>query len=294
MLRSADLAAFLARNPAAIVAELTRVRGSSPREAGAFMLIAADETIGTIGGGALEHLVIARARQVLRDGIRGDDLEVSLGPEIGQCCGGRVDVGMRVVDEAAGRALVSRLEAGEAAQPEVFVFGAGHVGRALARLLALLPVRATVIDTRVKELNGLPPGVTAKATAMPEALVRQAPRGTAYVIVTHDHALDFLIAQEALARADSPYVGMIGSRTKKAKFIHWYKAEGGDPAALNRLMMPIGQQGLSAGKGTGDKRPEVIALLAAAEIMVHIGGREVEGSGARPVTGGEVDTVDGR
>jgi xanthine dehydrogenase accessory factor len=129
---------------------------------------------------------------------------------------------------------------------------------------------------------------------MPEALVRQAPKGTAYVIVTHDHALDFLIAQEALARADSPYVGMIGSRTKKAKFAHWYKGEGGDLKALNRLVMPIGQQGLASGAGTGDKRPEVIALLAAAEIMVHIGGREIEGSGARPVTGGEVDTVDGR
>jgi xanthine dehydrogenase accessory factor len=258
------------------------------------MLIAAAEMIGTIGGGALEHLVIARARQVLRDGLSGDDLEVSLGPEIGQCCGGRVDVGMRVVDAATGQALVKRLGREEAARPEIFVFGAGHVGRALARTLVLLPVKTTVIDTRVDELHGFPEGVTTRATAMPEALVRQAPKGTAYVIVTHDHALDFLIAQEALARADSPYVGMIGSRTKKAKFAHWFKAEGGDPEVLNRLVMPIGQQGLATDKGTGDKRPEVIAVLAAAEIMVHIGGREVEGSGARPVTGGEVDTVDGR
>jgi len=85
MFRAADLSAFLARNPVAIVAELTRVRGSSPRSAGTFMLIAAGETIGTIGGGALEHLVIERARQVLRDGLSGDDLDVPLGPEIGQC-----------------------------------------------------------------------------------------------------------------------------------------------------------------------------------------------------------------
>jgi xanthine dehydrogenase accessory factor len=87
---------------------------------------------------------------------------------------------------------------------------------------------------------------------------------------------------------------MIGSRTKKAKFAHWFKAEGGDPEVLNRLAMPIGQRGLAGGKGTGDKRPEVIAVLAAAEIMVHIGGRGIEGKGARPVTGEEVDTVDGR
>ena len=181
----------------------------------------------------------------------------------------------------------------EAAQPNVFIFGAGHVGHALAQALTLLPVKVTVIDTRADELQGLPAGVAAKATAMPEALVRQAPQGTAHVIVTHDHALDFLIAQEALSRDDAPYVGMIGSRTKRAKFVHWFKAEGGDPQILNRLVMPIGQLGGSGEKGSGDKRPEVIAALAAAEIMVHIGRREVD-LRARPVTGGEVDTVDGR
>jgi xanthine dehydrogenase accessory factor len=288
MFRAADLSTFLSRHPGAVVAELTRVRGSSPRAAGTFMLIAEAETIGTIGGGALEHLVIERARQVLRDRSVGDDLDVPLGPEIGQCCGGRVDVEMRVIDAAKARALEARLGAEEAAQPSVFIFGAGHVGRALAEALALLPVKAMVIDTRADELDGLPAGVAARATAVPEALVRRAPPGTAYVIVTHDHALDFLIAQEALGRADSPYIGMIGSRTKKAKFSHWFKAEGGDPRLLNRLVMPIGRQGL------GDKRPEVIAALAAAEIMVHIGRREVDHLRARPVTEGEVDTVDGR
>jgi xanthine dehydrogenase accessory factor len=121
---------------------------------------------------------------------------------------------------------------------------------------------------------------------MPEAVVRGAPQGSAYLILTHDHALDFLIAAEALARADSPYVGMIGSRTKKARFASWFKAEGGDAQMLNRLVMPIGAVGL------GDKRPEVIAALAAAEIMVHIGRRE--DSAARPITEGKVSAVHGR
>jgi xanthine dehydrogenase accessory factor len=230
---------------------------------------------------------------VLRDGLEGDDLDVPLGPEIGQCCGGRVDVGMRVVDPAKARSLEGRVRTEEAAQPNIFIFGAGHVGHALAQALSLLPVGTTVVDTRADELHGLPAGVAAKATAMPEAVVRGAPPGSAYVILTHDHALDFLIAQEALGRTDAPYVGMIGSRTKRAKFVHWFKAEGGDPQALNRLVMPIGQQGRSGEKGSGDKRPEVIAALAAAEIMVHIGRWEVD-LRARPVTGGEVDTVDGR
>jgi xanthine dehydrogenase accessory factor len=252
------------------------------------MLIGSDESIGTIGGGALEHMVIERARQVLRDGTFGDDLDVPLGPEIGQCCGGRVMVEMRIVDAAEARQLTARAAAEEAAQPHVLVFGGGHVGKALARALALLPVRATVIDTRADELAGLPAGVGRQVAAMPEAVVRQALEGSAYVIVTHDHALDFLIAAEALARADAPYVGMIGSRTKRARFENWFKAEGGNAQVLNRLVMPIG------GAGLGDKRPEVIAALAAAEIMVHIGRREAGNLGARPVIGRKVGAVDGR
>jgi len=287
MLRAADISAFLKRNPMAIAAELTVVRGSSPREAGTFMLVGPTDLIGTIGGGALEHMVIERARQVMRTGETGDDLDVPLGPEIGQCCGGRVNVEMRIVDRTKAEALIARAAAEEAAQPSVFVFGAGHVGQALARSLALLPLKVTVVDTRPDELEGLPAGIGAKVTAMPEAVVRNALDGSAYVVLTHDHALDFLICAEALGRPDAPYVGMIGSRTKKARFSTWFKGEGGDSEALQRLVMPIGAQGL------GDKRPEVIAALAAAEIMVHIGRREVE-TGARPVTEGKVRAVHGR
>ena len=285
MLRASDLSTFLARNPAAVVAELTAVRGSSPREAGTFMLIGAAEALGTIGGGALEHMVVERARQVIREGRQGGDLDVPLGPEIGQCCGGRVTVAMRIVDEAKARELMARVAADERRLPSVFVFGAGHVGQALARALVLLPLKVTVVDTRADELVGLPEGVTGKVAAMPEAVVRRAPAGSVFLVLTHDHALDFLICAEALARQDAAYVGMIGSATKKARFSNWFKGEGYDPAALSRLVMPIGAMGL------GDKRPEVIAALAAAEIMVHIGRGEV--SAGRPDTK-EVDTVHGR
>lgn len=197
-------------------------------------------------------------------------MDVPLGPEIGQCCGGRVGVSLRHVDAAQRAVLSAQVDAEDAALPHVYVFGAGHVGRALAQMLALLPVQVMVIDTRREELELLPAHINAKAVAMPEAVVRSAPQGSSFVILTHDHALDFLIAQEALARTDSPYVGMVGSRTKRARFSSWYVGEGGDAMALDRLVLPIGQQGL------GDKRPEVIAALAAAEIMVHIGQREAE------------------
>jgi xanthine dehydrogenase accessory factor len=275
-MRSSDLTPFLTAYPAAVVAELTSVRGSSPREQGTFMLIAPEALIGTIGGGALEYMVIARARQAMRDGLPPGMMDVPLGPEIGQCCGGRVMVSLRVVTPADADGLIARLREGEAALPHVYLFGAGHVGKALARALVALPLKVHVIDTRPDELHDLPDGVEARAVPMPEAVVRSAPIGSAYVILTHDHALDFLIAAEALKRGDVPYVGMVGSKTKRAKFASWYRGEGGRDADIKRLVLPIGDFGLV------DKRPEVIAALAAAEIMVHIGRGEA--LGARPVT----------
>jgi xanthine dehydrogenase accessory factor len=133
-------------------------------------------------------------------------------------------------------------------------------------------------------LHDLPAGVEAKAVPMPEAVVRGAPEGSAYVILTHDHALDFMIAAEALKRIDSPYVGMVGSKTKRAKFANWYRGEGGSDEALRRLVLPIGSFGVV------DKRPEVIAALAAAEIMVHIGRGEASNMRVpEPGTGAAVE-----
>lgn len=283
-MRSADLDKFLSDHPTAIVAELTSVRGSSPREQGAFMLVAPDALAGTIGGGALEYMVIARARQAMRDGLPPGLMEVPLGPEIGQCCGGRVVVSLGVIRTADDGRLIARLREAEAALPHVFLFGCGHVGKALARALAALPLQLHVIDTRPHELHDLPAGVDARAVPVPEAIVRSAPAGSAFVILTHDHALDFMIAAEALKRADSPYVGMVGSRTKRTKYASWHRTQGGREQDLRRLVMPIGDFGLV------DKRPEVIAALAAAEIMVHIGRGEA--LGMRPqatVSGAAID-----
>ena len=279
--RTTDLTAFFAANPAAIVCELSSVRGSSPREQGTFMLVGQAGLFGTIGGGALEYMVIEHARWLIANRQAEAAMDVPLGPEIGQCCGGRVEVSLEHADVARRAALLAQVTAEDAALPHVYIFGAGHVGRALAQILALLPVQLEVIDTRRDELDLLPAQIAARAVAMPEAVVRAAPMGSSFVILTHDHALDFLIAQEALARTDSPYIGMVGSATKRARFASWYRGEGGSAAALERLVLPIGRQGL------GDKRPAVIAALAAAEIMVHIGQREAETGRVRtPETSG--------
>ncbi|MGX5841674.1 xanthine dehydrogenase accessory protein XdhC [Mesorhizobium sp. ArgA1] len=192
-------------------------------------------------------------------------LDVPLGPEIGQCCGGRVEVLIRLVDAKLAQELVVSAEAEEAHLPHVYIFGGGHVGQALASTIALLPVHAVVIETRAEALEGMPQTVETRLTPMPEAEIRNAPAGTAFAILTHDHALDFLIVAEALKRDDTAYVGMIGSKTKKATFKHWFlKSAEGTEAEFARLVSPIG------GDAVKDKRPPVIAALAAAEIMTAL------------------------
>ncbi len=214
-------------------------------------------------------MAIARARQLLADGEAGPaTLDVPLGPEIGQCCGGRVGVSIRRLDKTLAAGLLAEVEAADAALPHVYLFGGGHVGQALASALSLLPVSTTVVETRPEALEGMPETVATRLTPVPEEAVREAPAGAAFVVLTHDHALDFLIVAEALARGDAGYVGMIGSKTKKATFRSWYlKTAGGSEADLARLVSPIG------GHGVRDKRPAVIAALAVAEILAALWGR---------------------
>jgi xanthine dehydrogenase accessory factor len=161
--------------------------------------------------------------------------------------------------------LLEMAEIEDRKQPQVLIFGGGHVGHALAAAFALLPVRAVVVETRAEALEGIPAGVETRLTPMPEEMVREAPAGAAFVVLTHDHALDFLIVAEALKRKDAAYVGMIGSKTKKATFRSWYlKTSGGTEADFARLVSPIG------GDAVRDKRPAVIAALAVAEIMTAL------------------------
>lgn len=273
-----ELKDFLAdAGPAALV-EVAGTRGSTPREKGAYMLVSRKAIHGTIGGGQLEYMAIDKARQILArsPSSRGKEarigvdevcatLDVPLGPEIGQCCGGRVEVLIRLVDNSIADELVASSEAEEEHLPHLYVFGGGHVGKALAAAASLLPAHVVVVETRADELEGLTEAVEARLTPVPEEVVRAAPAGSAFAVLTHDHALDFLIAAEALKRGDTAYVGMIGSKTKKATFRNWFlKTAGGTEADFARLVSPIG------GEAVKDKRPAVIAALAAAEMMTAL------------------------
>lgn len=213
------------------------------------MFVGSDRVEGTIGGGQLEYMAIDRARQMLASGEVEADMDIPLGPEIGQCCGGRV------------RLQLDRQGPTPETHPDVLIFGAGHVGRALALALQPLPVNATLIDARPEELAQAATGLTTRLTPLPEAEIRAARPGSAVVILTHDHALDFLLAAEALSRRDLSYIGMIGSRTKRAQFLRFADRRGLDTSPL---ICPIGA-GL-----THDKRPAVIAATTAAELIARL------------------------
>ncbi len=228
---------------------VSAAQGSTPREVGAEMLVGTDRIQGSIGGGQLEYMAIDRARQMLARGEQVARMEIPLGPAIKQCCGGRV-----ILD-------LDREPMTPSHHRQVLIFGAGHVGRALALALHPLPLRPLLIDQREAELAQAAPGIATRLTPLPEALIRDAEPGSAVVVLTHDHALDFLLAAEALSRPDLAYVGMIGSASKRAQFERFARGRGVDPGPL---ICPIGAGFLR------DKRPAVIAAFTAAELVAHL------------------------
>ncbi|WEX75523.1 xanthine dehydrogenase accessory protein XdhC [Sinorhizobium numidicum] len=276
MASTEDIRDFLSRETACILVEVAGAAGSTPRDTDAWMLVSKERTFATIGGGQLEYLAIDHARKLLQGAAAEDRLIIPLGPEIGQCCGGRVALSFKPVDTETEAALIQRSDSEIARRPHVYIFGAGHVGNALATALSLVPVRTVLVDTREHELSGVDtPGIETCLTAMPEAVVRDAPPDSAFVVLTHDHALDFLIATEALGREDACYVGMIGSKTKRATFKRWLSHEINQPKLLDRLVCPIGG-------AIKDKRPAVIAALAAAEIITAVLGHDRQNSDMPP------------
>jgi xanthine dehydrogenase accessory protein XdhC len=258
-------AAFLTRHlsDGAILVTLTRAAGSTPRETGATMAVSATGAAGTIGGGQLEFHCLDIARAMLQSGGTERTLDIPLGPQMGQCCGGRVEVSLRRATSTDLAMQVARERAEAEMRPAVLVFGAGHTGRALVEALAPLPLRVTLIDDRDAVMDGLPAAVTCIRMADPIAAVATAPTGAAHVVLTHSHALDYRLAEAALQRGDASYVGMIGSATKRASFVRWARRHGGG-VDTGRLVCPIGAA------GRPDKRPEVIAAFAAVEIMAAV------------------------
>ena len=251
---------FLNYNKRIIQASIVRTIGSSPRNSDTEMFISETDTLGTIGGGQLEYLVINHSKKMIGENIKKDILKISLGPEIGQCCGGKVEVSLLEMYEKDKCLALNRFNKKDKNLPHVYVMGAGHVGRALALQLQHLPVRCVLIDSRVDELAKCSADVETRLSAIPEEDIKSAPRGSAYVILTHDHALDFILCGAALDRHDAKYVGMIGSKTKRVKFKKWYQVNY-DNNLIRDFTCPIGNV------KNQDKRPSIIASFVAAEVI---------------------------
>ncbi|KDE20380.1 xanthine dehydrogenase [Acetobacter aceti 1023] len=248
-----------------ILVRVTETKGSTPRETGAFMLVGTSFLAGTVGGGALEYECVSQARQMLCQHEKLRENEFILGGQnTNQCCGGWARVRLERVTPDLARDLENNIRHQLEARPTLLMFGAGHVGRALAYALAPLPLRLIWIDPRAEEFGNVPPGVETHITNQWEALLRAVPVGAGVLVLTPSHTLDALIVEAALLRNDLSYVGLIGSATKRRRFEHSFRQLGMEEARLQSLICPIGERGIK------DKRPEVIAALVAAEVVEHV------------------------
>lgn len=256
--------AWLADGRPAMLVTVTEHRGSVPRETGTRMLVAADAVAGTIGGGHLEWQAIHRAREALMAGASTpQQVAIALGPTLGQCCGGALSLRSEALSAAA-------LAAWPDEAPLFFLqlYGAGHVGRAIVRLLATLPCEVQWIDERDGEFpaDASAPQVQRLCVEPVQAEVRLAPPGAFYLVLTHSHTLDQAITEAILRRGDFAFLGLIGSATKRARFLRRFEQRGIAPATLARMHCPIGVPGISG------KQPEVIAIAVVAQLLQQASG----------------------
>ena len=253
----------------ALLVTVHAARGSVPREVGAWMAVWEGGVIDTIGGGRLEWDAIAHARALLagtgkEPGPQPERVLYRLGPSLGQCCGGEVELQFERLSQADVPSLRARLPAHEA---PLALFGGGHVGRALVHVLSTLPLAITWIDSRDEIFpDGLTPGVVCEHSDPVQAAVPALASGSCVLIMSFSHAEDLDIAAACLARqrerGDLPYIGLIGSKTKWASFRSRLAARGFLDAELAHITCPIGIPGIA------DKRPEAIAIAVAAQLLL--------------------------
>jgi xanthine dehydrogenase accessory factor len=243
-----------------VLVTVVEVRGHAPREAGAKMVVGPEQVWGSVGGGNLEETAIDRARVMIESGATEPEMsEARLNPrartEHGrQCCGGVV------------RLLLEPLPA----RPVVALFGIGHVGYELARILSRLPIRLLLVDSREAQLDRVrladvidgTADVGVYHTVLGEQVLEQLPPGAHAVIMTHDHAEDFALCDAAL-RLPQPLggIGLIGSSVKWTRFQAQLAGLGHDQATIGRITCPIGLPGITG------KDPAVIAVAVAAALL---------------------------
>ncbi|MEP7314520.1 MAG: xanthine dehydrogenase accessory protein XdhC [Pseudomonadota bacterium] len=306
---------LLGANEPVVRITIVAMLGSAPREAGASLLVTPTRLVGSIGGGQLEWQAIAGARALLQDSAAPPVQlrDYTLGPDLNQCCGGRVQLWFErlgtadlaelltarqaltehgalslVTDACDGRvtrtldipshgtaatlrcqrrsAGVTLFENLARCLPPLWIFGAGHVGQALLRLFADLPLfEVTCIDSRAELLpHSLPAHLHVRHHDSPLECIAQASAGTRFLVMTHDHSLDFELCRALLLRGDFAWLGLIGSDSKRARFRSRLVRAGLPHERIDRLCCPIGIGGLHS------KLPAAIAVSVVAQLLLQI------------------------
>ena len=249
----------------AVLVTVRAARGSVPREDGTWMAVFPHDSIATIGGGHLEWDALRRARELLaRRAVAPTSHAVVLGPSLGQCCGGALELWFEPVGAADVPALRSRLAAPLQA---LALFGGGHVGRALVQALAPLPFALSWFDSRDEVFpDPLPEGVRAEHSEPIQGAVPTLAAGSHVLIMSFSHAEDLDIVAACLARQrerqDLGFIGLIGSRTKWASFQSRLRARGFADPELAQVTCPIGLPGITG------KAPAVIAAAVVAQLLL--------------------------
>lgn len=257
--------AWLEEDRPAVVVVVLEARGSAPRGPGTRMLVSGGQSVGTIGGGHLELEAMREAHALLSSGIAPHQVHYPLGPALGQCCGGSVTLGFTRLD-------AHQLAVWPLVEPMFYLqlYGAGHVGTAIARLLSTIDCVVDWIDEREEMF----PFALFAGAAWPDHIrvvpddgvedeVKAAPSGAYYLVLTHSHDLDMRIAEAILRRGDFGYFGLIGSKTKRARFEHRFEERGIAGERIKRMTCPIGLRGIDG------KEPERIAIAVVAQLLLH-------------------------
>ncbi|HEY4993071.1 MAG TPA: xanthine dehydrogenase accessory protein XdhC [Nakamurella sp.] len=243
-----------------VLVTVIKVRGHAPRDAGAKMVVGADHSWGSVGGGNLEEAAVQRARELIASGAAEPETQEARLNEHArnrhgrQCCGGEVTL------------LLEPLPA----RPVIAVFGVGHVGYQLARILSRLEVRLHLVDSREEELDQLrladvtdgSADVTVHHAVLGEQVLEMLPRGAHVLIMTHDHAEDFALCDAALRIPALGSIGLIGSGAKWTGFRRRLSEQGHEQAVIDRITSPIGMPEITG------KEPAVIAVGVACALVL--------------------------
>ena len=309
--------AVIESGAAIVLVTVTATKGSSPRNQGTQMLVTENDIWQTIGGGALEFEVMARARKMLanddNDAWQRQHFTIVLGPDMGQCCGGQMSLllekftAKQAGDLAALSAasddktmLLHPLGSGQPLQRQaaakssdmaavflapimprqipLFIYGAGHVSRALIPRLDGLGFEIFLVDidaSRFPDERGA--GVQKLLATAPETIARRAPSGAVHLVMTHSHHLDEVICLQLLTHGNFAYLGLIGSKSKRARFTRRLAAAGVTPAMLDLLICPVGIDEIQG------KSPARVALSIAAQLAIW---QQFEDGAEADATGG--------